>query len=69
MIDTSSYMVSQQQERAGEGLGAASEQLLAVREAFAGDNVMEEFEREKAELEAQEMAKDMPVVLPGTCTT
>lgn len=67
LIDTSSYMVAQ---RNGDGeergrLGAASDQLLAVREAFSGDNVVEEFEREKAEIEAREMAEDVPVVLPG----
>ena len=64
VIDTSSFMKSGEEDKGR--LGAASDQLLAVREAFAGDNVVEEFEREKAELEAQELAKDEPVVLPGT---
>lgn len=61
VIDTGSYIVAE----GGEGLGAASKQLLAVREAFAGDNVVEEFEREKAELESREMQVDAPVILPG----
>ncbi len=47
------------------GLGAASRQLLAVREAFSGDNVVQDFEREKAELEEQQTEKDAPTALPG----
>ena len=63
VIDTGSFIVAE----GGEGLGVASKQLLAVREAFAGDNVVEEFEREKAELESRETQVDAPVILPGDC--
>ena len=60
-------MVDKREGVAGQkGLKATSKQLLAVREAFAGDNVVEEFEREKAVLEAREMEDDTPLVLPGT---
>ena len=67
LIDTSSFMVDRRNQQEGSGFKAASKQLLAVREAFAGDNVVEEFEREKAEVEAREMVDDTPVTLPGTC--
>lgn len=49
----------------GGGLGRASEQLLAIREAFAGDDVMGEFEQEKAELEAEENAEETTGDMPG----
>jgi U3 small nucleolar RNA-associated protein 14 len=55
--------------REGSGLEVASKQLLVVREAFAGDNVVEEFAREKAEVEARETVDDTPIVLPGTVYT
>ena len=67
-IDTSSFLVSNMANGKGQ-LGPASDQLLAVREAFSGDNVVEQFEREKAELEAQEMIEDSPTVLPGLYPT
>ena len=67
LINTQSFMVDKRgYKEEGKGLKAASSQLLAVREAFAGDDVVEQFEREKAELEAQETVDDTPVNLPGT---
>ena len=46
-------------------LGRASKQLLSIREAFAGDDVVEEFQREKEELERQDDVSDIPAALPG----
>ena len=50
----------------GVALGVASKQLLAVREAFAGDDVVAEFAREKAAMgvvEAEEEGSGL--TLPG----
>ncbi len=38
---------------------------MSIREAFAGDDVVEEFEKEKEELEREAMKPDVPAVLPG----
>ena len=64
-IDTDSFMVESREREGGRGLKRASEQLLSIKEAFSGDNVVEEFQKEKEELEAKEIEKDTPVVLPG----
>ena len=64
-IDTTSFMLDTRDAGRGD-LGVASKQLLAVQEAFSGDNVVEEFEKEKAELEAKGTVDDTPSVMPGT---
>ena len=61
-IDTSAFISDGSR---GVSLGRASEQLLAVREAFAADNVEEEFGKEKAELEAQKITTDTSIAMPG----
>jgi len=46
-------------------LGMASEHLLNVQEAFAGDDVVEAFEREKEEEVEKGRPKEVEPTLPG----
>ena len=62
VIDPTAYLTPS--EKVGVALGVASEQLLQVHEAFAGDDVVGEFKREKREAEATE-AEEMQLELPG----
>ena len=66
-IDPSLYLVASGGAGAGGGLRGASEQLLAVQEAFAGDDVVENFSREKEEEVKKSQPKDIDLTLPGMC--
>ena len=63
-IDTSLFMNS-----GGGGdrrdLGKASQHLMPIMEAFSADNVVEEFEKEKAELEEEKTTTDTSDAMPG----
>ena len=56
-IDPTAYLTSQKE---GVALGVASQQLLNVHEAFAGDDVVAQFAREKTAA-----AEESPTTLPG----
>jgi len=43
-------------------------QLIAVQEAFAGDDVIKEFHEEKQKLIDDSKAKTVDLTLPGICT-
>ena len=67
-IDPSLYLLASGGPGAGGGgLRGASEQLLAVQEAFAGDDVVENFSREKEEEVKKSLPKDIDLTLPGMC--
>ena len=42
--------------------------FLSFLEAFSGDNVMEQFEKEKAEVVSASLPKTVDISLPGKCT-
>lgn len=60
-IDPKAYLST---EKVGGALGVASQQLLNVHEAFAGDDVVADFSREKAAAEERER-EEPSVCLPG----
>ena len=62
MIDPTAYLTPR--DKVGGALGVASQQLLKVHEAFAGDDVVGEFEREREEEEAGRENFQLDV-LPG----
>ena len=62
MIDPTAYLTPR--DEVGGALGVASQQLLKVHEAFAGDDVVGEFEREREEEEAGRENFQLDV-LPG----
>ena len=64
-VRTGKAGVGRRKSEVEEGLGRASKQLLSIREAFAGDDVVEEFEKEKEELEKKATMTDAPTALPG----
>ena len=65
-IDTSAFLLAEGEEESGRvSLGMASEHLLNVQEAFAGDDVVEAFEREKEEEVEKGRPKEVDLTLPG----
>ena len=65
-IDTSALLLAEGEEESGRvSLGIASENLLNVQEAFAGDDVIEEFVREKEEEVEKGRPKEVDLALPG----
>ena len=60
-LDVDGFMV----DASGAHFGAAEEQQLIVKEAFANDAVMEEFETDKKKTKEQRMPKDIDMTLPG----
>ena len=60
-IDPTAYLTPCNE--VGVALGVASQQLLQVHEAFAGDDVIGEFEREKGEGEKER--EEVQLELPG----
>ena len=65
-IDTSAFLLAEGEEESGRvSLGMASEHLLNVQEAFAGDDVVEAFEREKEEEVEKGRPKEVDLALPG----
>ena len=60
-IDPTAFITPRKE---GVSLGMASQQLLHVHEAFAGDEVVMEFEREK-ETAATAMTETPSLTLPG----
>ena len=65
IIDPMAYLTPSNE--VGGALRAASQQLLEVHEAFAGDDVVGGFEREKRE-EEEVGSKDIQLELPGQPT-
>jgi len=61
-IDPSAYLRT---EKVGGALGVASENILSVYEAFAGDDVMGEFAQEKEEEVEKSKPQDTNLPLPG----
>ena len=65
-IDTSAFLLAEGEEESGRvSLGIASENLLNVQEAFAGDDVVDEFVREKEEEVEKGRPKEVDLALPG----
>ena len=66
-INPTAFLTSQ---KVGGSLGVASQQLLHVHEAFAGDDVMNDFEEEKRETERKKnnTASQETLHLPGIHT-
>ena len=66
-IDTGEFLSTESREEGeGSSLEQASQQLLAVQEAFAGDDVVEQFVKEKEELLEESRPKEIDLTLPGT---
>lgn len=65
-IDTSAFLLAEGEEESGRvSLGIASEHLLNVQEAFAGDDVVDEFVKEKEEEVEKGRPKEVDLTLPG----
>ena len=65
-IDTNAFLLAEGEEESGRvSLGIASENLLNVQEAFAGDDVVDEFVREKEEEVEKGRPKEVDLALPG----
>ena len=64
-IDTSAFLLAEGEESGRVSLGIASENLLNVQEAFAGDDVVDEFVREKEEEVEKGRPKEVDLALPG----
>lgn len=65
-IDTSEFLLTEPVEEEDTDLQQASRQLLAVQEAFAADDVVDEFMTEKKKLEDESKPKLVDLTLPGT---
>ena len=62
VIDPTAYLTSR--DEVGGALGVASQQLLNIHEAFAGDDVVGEWEKEKSERE-EAGREEIQLELPG----
>ena len=65
-IDTGAFLLTDGNEDGRKASsGVTGEHLLSVREAFAGDDVVEEFVREKEKEVEKGKPKDVDLTLPG----
>ena len=64
-IDMTNLLLTGPRDRVERSLQQASQQLLAVQEAFAGDDVVEQFVSEKEEQVEKSRPKEIDLTLPG----
>ena len=64
-IDMTNLLLTGPKDRVERSLQQASQQLLAVQEAFVGDDVVDQFVREKEEEVEKSRPKEIDLTLPG----
>ena len=68
-INTGAFLLTEEKEKGGSvSLAPTNEHLLSVHEAFAGDDVVEEFVQEKEKEIEKGKPKEVDLTLPGMWT-
>ena len=68
-INTGAFLLTEEKQKGGSvSLAPTNEHLLSVHEAFAGDDVVEEFVQEKEKETEKGTPKEVDLTLPGMCT-
>jgi len=68
-INTGTFLLTEEKQKGGSvSLALTNEHLLSVHEAFAGDDVVEEFVQEKEKETEKGKPKEVDLTLPGMCT-